>query len=129
MWRWVNAGHPAALIVRGGRVVKALDRQINPPLGLQPDAPEVGEERLERGDRLVLYTDGVIEARAADGEFFGIDRLVDLISREAAAGRPAAETMRRLNLAILAHQEGVLQDDATTLMVEWSSADARRMQA
>jgi hypothetical protein len=37
--------------------------------------------------------------------------------------------MRRLNLAILAHQEGVLQDDATTLMVEWSSADARRMQA
>jgi serine phosphatase RsbU (regulator of sigma subunit) len=76
----------------------------------------------------VLYTDGVIEARAADGEFFGIDRLVDLIAHEAAADRPAAETMRRLNLAILAHQEGVLQDDATTLMVEWSSADARRMQ-
>ncbi len=129
VWRWVNAGHPAALIVRGGRVVKALDKQINPPLGLQPDAPEVGEERLERGDRLVLYTDGVIEARDASGEFFGIDRLVDLIAREAAADRPAAETMRRLNLAILAHQEGVLQDDATTLMVEWSSADARRMQA
>jgi serine phosphatase RsbU (regulator of sigma subunit) len=129
VWRWVNAGHPAALIVRGGRVVKSLGAQINPPLGLQPDAPDVGEERLERGDRLLLYTDGVIEARDAHGEFFGIPRLVDLVSREAAAGRTAAETMRRLNLGILAHQEGFLQDDATTLMVEWSSADAHRMQA
>lgn len=128
VWQWVNAGHPAALIVRGSRVVKELGSVINPPLGLQPEAPLVGEERLERGDRLLLYTDGVIEARDADGEFFGIDRLVDLVSREAAAGRTAAETMRRLNLGILAHQEGLLQDDATTLMVEWSSADARRMQ-
>ena len=128
VWRWVNAGHPAALVVRGGRVVKALDSIINPPLGLQPDAPVVGEERLERGDRLLLYTDGVIEARDADGDFFGISRLVDLISREAAAGRPAAETMRRLNLAILAHQEGLLQDDATTLLVEWSHRDAVLMQ-
>ncbi|MEP6762004.1 MAG: PP2C family protein-serine/threonine phosphatase [Sporichthyaceae bacterium] len=128
MWRWVNAGHPAALIVRGGRVVKELNSVINPPLGLQSEAPLVGEERLERSDRLLLYTDGVIEARDAHGEFFGSARLVDLVSREAAAGRTAAETMRRLNLAILAHQEGFLQDDATTLMVEWSSAEARRMQ-
>jgi serine phosphatase RsbU (regulator of sigma subunit) len=128
VWRWVNAGHPAALVVRGGRVVKALDSIINPPLGLQADNPDVGEERLERGDRLLLYTDGVIEARDADGEFFGISRLVDLVSREAAAGRPAAETMRRLNLAILDHQEGVLQDDATTLTVQWSRRDAALMQ-
>ena len=84
-------------MVRRGRVVKALDSILNPPLGLQPDAPDVGDERLEPGDRVLLYTDGVIEA------------------------------LRRLNLAILSHQEGMLQDDATTLMVEWSSADARQM--
>ena len=107
--------------------MKALDSIINLPLGLQPDAPEVGEERLEPGDRVLLYTDGVIEARAADGDFFGIERLVDLVTREAGAGRPAAETLRRLNLAILSHQEGMLQDDATTLMVEWSSADAKHV--
>ena len=127
VWTWVNAGHPAALVVRRGRVVKTLDSIINPPLGLQHEAPEVGEERLEPGDRLLLYTDGVIEARDDEGDFFGISRLVDLVSREGASPRPAAETLRRLNLAILAHQEGLLQDDATTLLVEWSSADARRV--
>ena len=37
------------------------------------------------------------------------------------------EALRRLNLAILSRQEGMLQDDATTLMVEWSSANARQM--
>jgi serine phosphatase RsbU (regulator of sigma subunit) len=127
VWTWVNAGHPAALVVRGGRVVKVLDSCINPPLGLQQDRPAVGDERLERGDRLLLYTDGVIEARDESGEFFGRQRLVDFISRESASGRPAAETLRRLNIAILSHQDGLLQDDATTLMVEWSGEDARRI--
>jgi phosphoserine phosphatase RsbU/P len=127
VWRWVNAGHPAALVVRGGRVVRVLDSVVNPPLGLQQDMPTVGEERLERADRLLLYTDGVIEARDEAGEFFGTERLVDFVTRESSAGRPAAETLRRLNLAILAHQEGLLQDDATTLMVEWSGDDAEKM--
>jgi serine phosphatase RsbU (regulator of sigma subunit) len=127
VWTWVNAGHPAALVVRGGRVVKVLDSCINPPLGLQQDRPAVGDERLERGDRLLLYTDGVIEARDESGEFFGRQRLVDFISRESASGRPAAETLRRLNIAILSHQDGLLQDDATTLMVEWSGEDAGRI--
>ena len=125
-WRWITAGHPAALLVRGSQVVKRLDSVVNPPLGLQHEPPTIGEERLERGDRLLLYTDGVPEARDEKGEFFGTDRLVDLVSREAAAGRPAAETMRRLNLAILSHQEGMLQDDATTVMVEWAGDDVRR---
>lgn len=129
VWRWVNAGHPPALIVRDGKVVKALEAEVNPPLGLLWLAPEVGEERLQRGDRLLLHSDGVVEARNADGEFFGTDRLVDFVTKEAASGRPAPETLRRLTLAILTHQGGQLQDDATTLLVEWMGDEPGRLVA
>ena len=120
-WRWATCGHPPALLVRGGRVVKELDAVIGVPLGLGmlADGVEVGAERLQPGDRLLLYTDGVVEARNADGVFFGVERLVELVIRQDAARRPVAETLRRLNHAILAHQEGALQDDATTVLVEW----------
>jgi serine phosphatase RsbU (regulator of sigma subunit) len=129
VWRWVNAGHPPALIVREGRVVKSLDAEVNPPLGLLGEVPEVGQERLQPGDRLLLHSDGVIEARNADGEFFGTQRLVDFVTREAAGERPAPETLRRLMLAILNHQGGELQDDATTLLVEWMGDEPRRLVA
>jgi len=127
-WRWTTCGHPPALLLRGGRVVRTLDSVIGAPLGLgllEPDPP-IGRERLEPGDRLLLYTDGVTEARDVDGNFFGPQRLTDFITREAAAGLPAAETLRRLNRAILNHQEGELQDDATTVLVEWLTDQAER---
>lgn len=120
-WQWSTCGHPAALVVREGKVVKALEDVIGPPLGLGllEEPPPVGRERLQPDDRLLLYSDGVVEARDRDGEFFGTERLVDFVTREAVAGRPVAETLRRLNHAVLDHQEGTLQDDATTVMVEW----------
>src|SRR5436305_669984 len=86
--------------------------------GRRGDSPAVGEERLQPGDRLVLYTDGVIVARDSQGDFFTPERLADFVTRQAADRRPLSETLRRLNLAILSHQQGALQDDATTVMVE-----------
>ena len=120
-WSWSSCGHPPALLLRGGRVVKTLDTVIGAPLGLGllSEHPEIGEERLQPGDRLLLYTDGVVEARDQVGEFFGTERLVEFTTRQAAAGRPAAETLRRLNHTILRHQQGKLQDDATTVLIEW----------
>lgn len=126
LWRWITCGHPAALLVRQGKVVKELDGGRVAPLGLLPADLPVAEERLEPGDRLFLYTDGVVEARNAAGEFFGTERLVDFVTKEAASGRPAPEALRRLSLAILAYQEGALQDDATTVMVEWLGDEPQR---
>jgi serine phosphatase RsbU (regulator of sigma subunit) len=88
------------------------------------DRAAVGYEQLEPGDRLLLYSDGIVEARDALGEFFGEHRLVDFTQRAELAGLPAPETLRRLTAAVLAHQAGHLQDDATLVLIDWS-ADAR----
>jgi Stage II sporulation protein E (SpoIIE) len=119
--RWINAGHPPALLLRRGKLVTMLELRPTTPLGVPfgQTPPTLGEERLEPGDRVLLYTDGVIEARTATGEFFTADRLAEFLEREAADGGPTPETLRRLRHAILAHQNGQLQDDATALLVEW----------
>jgi serine phosphatase RsbU (regulator of sigma subunit) len=74
---------------------------------------------LEPGDTVLFYTDGIIEARCATGEQFGRKRLGDMLVRYAAAGTTIAETVRKLCHGVLAHQDGVLQDDATLLLLSW----------
>jgi serine phosphatase RsbU (regulator of sigma subunit) len=120
--RYLNAGHPPPLLMRGGKVVRALDRGRRLPLGVDDAHIDVAEEILEPGDRLLLYTDGVVEARDEHGAVFGADRLIDLAQRHAAAGLPAPETLRRLAHDVLHHQHGQLHDDATLLLLEWSTA-------
>lgn len=131
MLTWVNAGHPDPLLLRDGRLVKHLHAAPILPLGLsavleQTSELELGTEALEPGDVVVLYTDGVDEARSPEGDFFGVERLVDLLTRNLASGLAAPETMRRIVHALLEHQQAQLADDATLLFVQWrppSSAD------
>jgi len=128
---WIPCGHPPPLLIRG-RTVKELARTARPPLGLgdvydrrgkRADDAEISvplhTERLEPRDRVLLYTDGVTEGRAADGTPFGLQRLADFIIRHNSALLPAPETMRRLNHAIVDYQQGRLRDDATAVLVEW----------
>jgi hypothetical protein len=118
--RYINAGHPAPLIMRSGKIVRPLTQGHRQPLGLGPNGLVVGEETLQPDDWLVLHTDGITEARNEAGEWFGETRLVDFLRREAAAGHPPPETVRRLIHAVLAHQNNVLQDDATVLLARWT---------
>ncbi|WP_421734162.1 PP2C family protein-serine/threonine phosphatase [Cellulomonas sp.] len=118
--RYLSAGHPPALLLRGGRVVKVLDAGHRPLLGLDMRSANIAEEALEPDDLLALYTDGITEARDGAGEFFGIERLQDFLERETAEGTPLPEIVRRVCRRILEHQNGVLQDDATMLLVQWT---------
>ncbi|MFJ8966016.1 PP2C family protein-serine/threonine phosphatase [Lentzea sp. NPDC102401] len=127
---YLVAGHPPALLMRGGRMVKALNNPVTLPLGLGHLATvprRLGREQLQAGDRILLHTDGITEARDPRGEQFGVERLVDLTERHEAAGLPAPETLRRVSRAVLDHQQGQLQDDATLLLLEWSRSAARRV--
>jgi len=114
------AAHPPPLLVRDGRPVGEAHAHPGLPLGLGGREDTVAHTSLQPGDRLRLFTDGVIEARSADGEFFGLARLVDLLTRQEAAGQPPPETLRRLIHTVLDHQHDALQDDATLLLLEWA---------
>jgi serine phosphatase RsbU (regulator of sigma subunit) len=77
---YVNAGHPAPVIRRGETLVTLPTTA--PPVGFF-DAPEIGKGsfRFERGDRLLLYTDGIPEAMNRRGELFGMGRLQRALER------------------------------------------------
>lgn len=124
--RYLNAGHPAPLLLRGGKLVRELGAAGRMPLGVDDPSVEVAEEMLEPNDRLLFYSDGVTEARAAGGDRFGLARLVDLIEQHEGAGLPAPETLRRLAHAVVEHQAGPPTDDATLMLVQWSTAAAMR---
>jgi hypothetical protein len=120
MLSWVNLGHHPPVLIRGGRWATELECPATTPLGLGLGVPAVVcQEQLEPGDRLLLYTDGIVESGRHHGEEFGMGRFVDFILRHSCSGLPVPETLRRLIKDVLNHHDGHLQDDATVLLTEW----------
>ena len=76
---------------------------------------------------MLLYTDGIVEARSPTGEFFSEERLADFVLHAAAAGDAAPETVRRLRRQVLAHQSDQLQDDASIVLPEWRTGRELRL--
>lgn len=117
---WVNRAHHPPVLIRGGRSSATLQCPPAHPMGIDGGLPvHLCHAQLEPGDRLLLYTDGVTEARDASGREFGLDRLTDFIIRRHADGLPIPETLRLLMSAILGYHDGHLRDDATVLFCEW----------
>ena len=112
---WSNAGHPAPVLLRDDGSVELLDARLGPLLGVIPDA-EFHDDKivLGPGDALILYTDGVIEARDA-GEQFGEARLLALAAT--CAGRTADGIARRIELAVIDHLRAVPDDDVAIVVI------------
>jgi sigma-B regulation protein RsbU (phosphoserine phosphatase) len=110
-----GGGHPPAMVLHDDESVTVLDGASGMLLGMLPgtDFRDVAVT-LHPGDALVLYTDGVIEARDGAGDQFGQDRLVDLLAT--CAGRSAAGIARRIELATLAHCPDLSDDMAIVVL-------------
>ncbi|MEU6328047.1 PP2C family protein-serine/threonine phosphatase [Streptomyces sp. NPDC047049] len=115
--RIINCGHPPPLLLRAGQAPVPLHGERTAlPIGLGglPGAPgyEVETFPFAPGDLLLLYTDGVTEARDHKGAFY------PLAERAGAWGDGSPQqVLRRLRADLLAHTDGRLGDDAAAVAV------------
>jgi len=121
--RLVNCGHPPPLLVQptGRRLLEP--RQPTLPLGLDP-APVVEQVRLGPEDRLLLYTDGLVEARAADGRQFELDERVEACLTAATLDRALDGLVGLLS----AHAGDRLDDDLALVLLAPATSPFRRSQ-
>ncbi len=114
----VLCGHPAPLRLRPGHAPEEVGTSVCPPFGLGVE-PVVDRTVLEGGDRLLLYTDGLVEARDRDGAFFD---LVAAATGLTSSGRAAASSLdgalERLMTEVREHVGGRLTDDVAALLVQ-----------
>ncbi|MEV4540258.1 PP2C family protein-serine/threonine phosphatase [Micromonospora echinaurantiaca] len=112
----VNCGHPPPLLLRRGAVIPLEPPAPAPPLGFMPVVrPRV--ERLEPGDRLLLFTDGLGEARR-DGEFFPTaDRAWRLLGHGT-----VADGLASLETALVEWVHGRLDDDIALVLMEYTGS-------
>ena len=110
-----NAGHYPPILVRADGTVERLDAG-GAVLGVFSDRTyEQARVSMRQGDRLVLYTDGITEARDEAGEEFGDDRLVALVRQHRACSAPSLQA--RLVDAVSTFSGGRFHDDATLIVV------------
>ena len=110
---YCSGGHPPALIRRNDGKIDHLEH-ASPLIGAFPWLEFSGDEtRLEPGDVLVLYTDGAIESRSADGEFFGRQRLAEALRHTHSARDLPDHIFDTIN----AFTGGTLNDDMALLAI------------
>ena len=110
---YINAGHESAVVIGPNRKITFLE-PTGPAVGMMPDMLFQTEQIvMTPGDILIAFTDGVTEARGTDGEFYGEEKLLNLIKEPAAS---AGEILDRIEKSLSAHTKGVQQSDDITLL-------------
>lgn len=113
--RFVNAGHPEPLIYRPGEDRWLSLGEHGLVLGVEEYEPDLSEHTFQSGDRLALLTDGLLESRNSDGEFFGLQRVRELLART--AGQDPEQAADALFEAVDEHRGSAEQMDDETLLV------------
>jgi len=112
-----NAGHPAPFLKRNGdnsNLIR-LDESIGIPLGIIPEGEWTSASiEFGPGDTLVLFTDGISEAKSEAGDMFGEDRLAEIILL---SKNDPNMILKNIEDALIHHQQGISQSDDQTLLV------------
>jgi serine phosphatase RsbU (regulator of sigma subunit)/anti-sigma regulatory factor (Ser/Thr protein kinase) len=111
----VSCGHPPALLFTAKGIAE-VEMESGLPLGLGADPP-VATGHLDAGDRLLLYTDGVMEARGPDGRFVDLQQIVDPL-RDGPLSAGLDDVLAALREAVGAE----LGDDIALLVAEYRPA-------
>lgn len=119
--RFVNAGHPYPLLCKSGEV-SFLQEKSGLVLGYMENLPYKEHcLRLEKGDRIFIYSDGITEATNKDEELFGDDRLLQVIANNPKANAP--ETLKKIQNELDSFVGDAEQfDDITMLDFIWQNA-------
>jgi phosphoserine phosphatase RsbU/P len=119
---YINAGHPSPFLIRNG-VAEDVFTEGSYPVGLVPEAEYTTVcLKLEPGDTLVLFSDGVTEAMDPAEQLFGVPRLKEVLMG-AAAQTPLDELQRKVLDAVENFARGASQaDDLTLLLVRYRGA-------
>ncbi|MEI8029103.1 MAG: SpoIIE family protein phosphatase [Comamonadaceae bacterium] len=118
---YVNAGHPPGLLLsaKQGQVLTVAGEHL--PIGVLPD--EVYAEvcvPIGPGDSLLVYSDGVTEARNADGEQFGRERLIAVFAAARSAALAPFGLLDSLQQKLRGFTgDAPVLDDQTAIVVEW----------
>ncbi|TGN18600.1 PP2C family protein-serine/threonine phosphatase [Leptospira idonii] len=114
--KFVNAGHNAPFIVRPSTKEVIYVESSGPPLGMGDDIRySLDEFPVQPGDKIVLYTDGVVETPVKEGGLFGLDRFKDIVLKY--IDEPNSEIVEKAMQELdLAHEE--YKDDVTMIILE-----------
>jgi serine phosphatase RsbU (regulator of sigma subunit) len=120
---YINAGHPSPFLIRNGAAEEAFT-EGSYPVGLVPEAEytSVGL-KLEPGDTLVLFSDGVTEAMDPDDQLFGVPRLKQVLNGQTQC--PLEHIQKCVLEAVENFTRGAHQaDDVTLLIVRYRATAA-----
>jgi serine phosphatase RsbU (regulator of sigma subunit) len=115
LMRWANAGHPPPLVVRASGKLDALAANGVPVGMLSEAAYPVEENQLGPGDKIVMYSDGLSEARNSVGGFFGLQRLCTVVN--ASPGASCQDLHASILSAVEEFTQGAPQSDDISLAV------------
>ena len=111
---YINCGHPPALLRKRNGEIQMLEASAL-VLGAFPFwSAETGRVKMDEGDRLLVYSDGAVEAQSSSGEEFGEDRLLELFQNTAHLA--PQEALPEIEAEIQKHSGVSLFDDCTLFM-------------